>query len=299
MDWDDLRYILAVCDHGSALAAAQKLGVNASTVQRRITRFERQHDVRLFERLQTGYLPTPECEAIVEPAREIDGNIARIGREMLGHDVRLEGRLAVTTTDTFITRRFMSHVAMFQNMHPNITLELTLTNSRLNLSRQDADIAIRPSIKPQDNLVGQRVADLHFGIYASSKIAASVPDNPTLSELHQSRWLRAGEALSGSPSHKWMLENVPTVHHGISIDTYRAMATCARETDCLAILPCIVGDEPNGLERLNCDWFNLFTHIWVLTHPEIKNAARIRAFLDHMTKAMRNDRKIYAGNEGE
>jgi len=104
MDWDDLRYILSVYDNGSALAAAQTLGVNATTVQRRVGRFEKQNGVRLFERLKSGYSPTPECEALVRASRDIEESTQRIKREILGRDLRLEGRITVTSTDTFVDR---------------------------------------------------------------------------------------------------------------------------------------------------------------------------------------------------
>ena len=102
MDWDIFRLVVAVADGGSAVAAAERLGVNASTVLRRISRFENDNGVRLFERRQTGYTPTAECEAVIRTAREIEASVAGIGRELLGRDLRLEGRLAVTTTDSLL-----------------------------------------------------------------------------------------------------------------------------------------------------------------------------------------------------
>lgn len=295
MDWDDLRYILAVYDHGSALAAANKLGVNASTVQRRVGRFEEQNGVRLFERLQSGYSPTSECEALVLASREIDESVARIGREILGRDLRLEGRLAVTSTDSFVNEIMVRHLDEFHTLHPNIKLELTVTNARLNLSRQDADIAIRPSVNPQDTLVGKRVANLGFGIYAAAELEASLPKNPVVEDLKTQKWLGAGEALSLSLGHKWVEKHIPAEARWISLDTYPSMATCANLSMGFAVLPCIIADRMPNLVRLNCPWFELSTPVWVLTHPEIKNAARIRAFMDFITVAMKKDRAALEG----
>lgn len=297
MDWDDLRYILSVYDHGSALAAAKKLGVNASTVQRRVGRFETQNNVRLFERLQSGYNPTSECEALVSASRDIDESVARINRELLGRDLRFEGRLAVTSTDTFINTFMARHLDDFHQLHPNITVELTLTNSRLNLSRQDADIAIRPSLNPQDTLIGQRVANLGFGIYASKELAEALPSAPVLSDLVNQKWLGVGEALSGAPSYTWMQEHIPTSSWWLSVDTYPSMAICTSQSLGLAILPCMIADPKPDLQRLNCPWFELSTPVWVLTHPEIKNAARIRVFMDHITKAIRKERAVLEGEQ--
>jgi len=296
MDWDDLRFILSVYDNGSALAAAQKLGVNASTVQRRIGGFEKQHNVRLFERLSSGYSPTPECEDLVSASRDIDESVARIGREILGRDLRLEGRLAVTSTDTFINDVVARHIDDFHKLHPNIIIELTLTNSRLSLSRQDADIAIRPSLNPQDTLVGQRVADLGFGIYTTPQIASSLPREPALEDLARKMWIAPGDALSASPSAKWMEKSIPQDSCWLYVDTFPSMAVCASQAMGLTILPCIIADEMPELKRLQCPWFQLSIPIWVLTHPEIRKAARVRVFMEHITKALRNERAMLKGD---
>lgn len=296
MDWDDLRYILAIYTNGSALAAAQKLGVNASTVQRRVMRFEAQHNVRLFERLQSGYRPTPECENLVEEARDIDETVASIGRKILGQDLRLEGRLVVTTTETFMPDFMAQQLEEFHSLHPNIIVDLTLTNSRLNLSRQDADIAIRPSSNPQDNLIGQRVAELGFGIYATPEIIATLPRKPKLEDLRDRKWLGVGKAVANSPGYVWMQENIPPSSCWLYIDSYGPMAVCAAHGIGLAVLPCAIAEPIANLRRLPCPWFEMSVPVWVLTHPEIRNAARIRAFMDHITKAFRKNRSILEGN---
>jgi DNA-binding transcriptional LysR family regulator len=297
MDWNDLRYILAVYDNGSALAASQKLGVNASTVQRRIAGFEHQNNVRLFERLQSGYTPTSECHALVEISRDMDESVTRIGREILGRDLRLEGRLVVTTTDTFVTDIVARHISEFHRLNPNITIEMTITNARLSLSRQDADIAIRPSSHPDETLVGQRVTDLAFGIYAAHDIAKTLQKTPTLAELRHLNWLGGGNALSGSPSQAWMNDNIPTSSIWFSVDTYPSLAVCTAQSMGVAILPCAIADPMNALTRIACPWFEMSAPVWVLTHREIRNAARVRAFMDHISKAIRNDRAIWMGQE--
>ena len=114
MDWDDLRFVVAVADKGSAVSAAQSLGVNATTVQRRIARFEKTNAVHLFERRQSGLKPTPECEALVEASRPIEESVSAIKREILSRDIRLEGRLLMTTVDTLMDENMAGHLAEFQ-----------------------------------------------------------------------------------------------------------------------------------------------------------------------------------------
>lgn len=167
MDWDIYRFIMAVADSGSAVAAAENLGVNATTVLRRINRFEEENGIRLFERKQTGYRPTVECAAVVEAARRIEFGIADINRDILGRDMRLEGQLRITTTDTMLCAVLAPHLKRFGELYDKIRLDVSVTNTRMSLTRQDADIAIRPSKNPPDTLVGQRVSGVGFGVYAT------------------------------------------------------------------------------------------------------------------------------------
>ena len=296
MDWDDLRYVLSIYDNGSALAAAQQLKVNPSTVQRRIDKFEKQNHVRLFDRLQSGYRPTQECEILVQASRDIDDSIKRLGREILGRDLLLEGRLRITSTDTLITSVVARHLDGFHKLNPNITLELSITNSRLNLLRQDAEIAIRPSFDPQDRLVGQQVANLSYGIYAAADLAASLPESPDLADLVNLSWIKPGESFRGSTSYDWINQHIPSTSYWLSVDTYPSMAACAVQSLGLAVLPCMMADTIRELYRIQCPWFQLTTPVWVVTHPEIRNAARIRAFMDYITQALRNDWAVLDGN---
>ena len=145
VNWDDLRFVLAVADHGSVAAAARRLGVNHTTVLRRMHAFEESQKIRLFERLPTGYVLTAEGEQLVAAARSIDDTVTGLERRIAGRDLKLEGVIRVTTTDTFMASMLPPHLADFRKKHPRIAIELALTNSRLNLTKRDADVAIRPA----------------------------------------------------------------------------------------------------------------------------------------------------------
>lgn len=295
IDWDDLRFILAVDRQGSAMAAAQALGVNASTVQRRITRFEDRHGVRLFERRQSGFKSTPECVALVQAAADIEDRVTAISREILGRDFRLEGRLKVTTTDTFMNAQMAGHLASFSMLHPQIRLELTLTNNRLDLSRQDADIAIRPSNNPPENLVGQRVARFVSGLYGNSDHAARLGPGTSLDVLKREPWIGLGEALGNSPLGQWLNRNLDDAQMAIRVDTFSAVCASIEAGMGIGMLPCLVGDANANLHRLAPPVRETGIDLWVLTHPEIRSAAKVRAFMDFITTAMRRQQDRFDG----
>ena len=296
LDWDDLRYILAVAESGSAVAAAQKLGVNASTIQRRIARFEEQNGVHLFERRRRGLFPTRECRAIVAEASQINDRVTGLSRDILGGDLRLEGLLRVTSTETFITQSVAGYLADFYKQYPAINLEITLTNARLNLSRQDADVAIRPSRAPHETLVGQRVAALGFALYGIEKLIGDLPQTPDLETLRELPWIGLGEALNAAPPRGWMVDNIPAEAIDLTIDTFPAMLTCALAGTGVALLPCSLADAVPGLLRRELPGERLETSVWILTHPEIRNAARIKAFMGFMAKSMRRERAKLEGH---
>ncbi|MCP4318975.1 MAG: LysR family transcriptional regulator [Hyphomicrobiales bacterium] len=287
MDWDIFRLVVAVADGGSAVAASERLGVNASTVLRRISRFEQENGVRLFERRQTGYTPTAECEAVIETAREIEQSIAGIGRDLLGRDLRLEGRLAVTTTDSLLNSVVAPLLLEFSTLHPQIKIDVSVTNSRLNLTRQDADIAVRTSKMPPETLVGQRVSGLAFAVYATPSVVAQLPAGK-ISRLRRAPWVGIGSALTASPVGSWMDRHVPAERIAVTADTFVAVHDCAATGAGLAVLPCCLGDQSRHVVRVTPPVDEMETSLWVLTHSDIRSAARVKAFNEFMSRELRN-----------
>ena len=168
ISWNDLQIVLAVAEHGSASQAATLLGINHSTVIRRINDFETTHNVRLFERHPTGLKPTTAGASLLEAARPIEGAVINIEREILGQDLKLEGPIRVTSTDSVADHILTPHLKSFHEAHPAITIDLIVTNTRLDLPRLDADVSVRPSRNPPADLIGRNVSGMAFTIYAQS-----------------------------------------------------------------------------------------------------------------------------------
>mgnify|MGYP001822208288 CR=1 FL=1 len=299
MDWDIFRFVMAVSDSGSAVAAAKKLGVNPSTVLRRISKFEAENSVRLFERLQTGYAPTVECAAIVETARQIENSVAEIGRDIFGRDLRLEGKLTVTTTDSFLHAFLGPCLAEFSTLHPRIRIEVTVTNTRLNLTRHDADVAIRASRKPPDTLIGQRVSAVGFAVYGPPSLTAQLPAGRQLEDCRNLPWVGIGETLTGSPIGGWLDKNIPESSIVMTADTFSGIRDCAAAGGGFAVLPCCLGDQAAGLERITPPVTEMETSLWVLTHAGLRGAARVKAFTDFVVRALRSHRGALEGTAAQ
>ena len=293
VNWDDLRFVLAVADHGSVASAARRLGVNHTTVLRRMHAFEESKRIRLFERLPTGYVLTAEGEQLVVAARSIDDTVAALERRIAGQDLKLEGVIRVTTTDSFMTSVLPRHLASFRRRHPRITIELALTNSRLNLTKRDADVAIRPARELPSPLIGTRVSDVAFAVYAARSY---LDDHPVDIFAKDHAWLGGDELLANSPVSGWMQRHVPEARIVFRADSFVALRHATEAGLGMAVLPCCLADAYSSLERLDGPVDDLRTGLWVLTHLDLSRAARIRAFTEHMEKALADDRPCLEGN---
>lgn len=294
VDWDIYRYVVAVADAGSALAAAETLGVDGSTVIRRIKKFETEKAVRLFDRLTTGYVPTKECEDIINFARDIQNNVSQIERSITGQDIRLAGKISVTTTDSLLEAAVADILVDFCGIHPEIQVNLTVTNSRLSLSTQDADVAIRASGNPPEHLVGQKLASIALSVYGRRGDHAA-RESGLNSLPSYARWVGLGDSNSSSPISAWMDQHVPDRNIKLSADSFVAMRTCVRQGGGVAVLPCFLADQDADLIRLLPPIEELSTPLWLLVHPDVRRAAKINAFLAHMGQGLRKRRDLLEG----
>lgn len=276
--WDELRFVLAVADHGSLAAAARKLGVNHTTVLRRIQAFEETHRLRLFDRLPTGYALTTEGAELIVAARAIDDTVATLERRIAGQDLKLEGTIRVTTTDSLMSTIVAPQLASFRARHPRIAIEMAMTNAHLNLTRRDADVAIRPTRKPPEALVGVRVSDFGFAVYGAASYLAARP----ATDLRDHVWLAGDDMLTNAPTTHWMRTRIPEATIAFRADSYIALFHAARVGLGLAALPCCLAETSPVLRRVYGPDPELMTGLWLLTHRDLRAAARIRAFIDHL-----------------
>jgi DNA-binding transcriptional LysR family regulator len=284
IDWDDLRFVLAVADSGSLNRAASTLRVNRTTVLRRINAFERKHGVRLFDRLASGYTLTDAGDEILAAARGFENAIVSIERKLAGQDSRAEGLVRVTTTDTLLASVLATPLATFKQEQPGITLDVTTSNAFANLSKRDADVAIRPAIDPPEFLMGRRVSSVAFAVYAASSLDTS-----------SERWIGPDDTLASTSVARWMRSGMPTVRPEIRADSLVSMRELCAASAGLAALPCYLGDSDARLVRVRPPVAEMTTALWVLTHPDLARTARVRLLMDHVSAALGRQRPLLEG----
>ncbi len=237
MDWDNLRYFLAVARKGSIRAAASALSVNHSTVARRISSFEKQLGVRLFERLPNGYVLTTTGEEMMKSAQHIEDEIVKIDRQVIGRDAQLNGVLRVTMPTVLATHLLMPDISAFTNLYPNIQLEMAFSNEEFNLRKREADIAIRLTQNPPDYLVGRRILHPAKGVYASHEY---VKYHDIDNEPEKLRWIGWEDVSSSTQWNKdSRFSAAPVIHKA---DDLLAQLEAVKAGIGIAMLSCFLAD---------------------------------------------------------
>lgn len=279
LNWDNLRYVLMVANQGSISAAARELGVNRSTVLRRIEQFQDDLNCRIFNRSVNGYALTAEAEKMIDAAREVEATLFDMQRQLEGAEMRLEGKLRVTTTDSFMVGLLGEPLARFRDRHPHIVLELVITNRILNLARHDADIAIRPAQVPEAGFISHQLCEVPFYIYRHQSSAIT-------KNWQADDWIGVTDALLASPVGGWFDQHLNPDRIVIRCDSLVSARTCAEAGMGLVLLPEALGDASPNLQKLEDTSAQLQTGLWLLTHPDLVRSARVNAFVEHLSETL-------------
>jgi DNA-binding transcriptional LysR family regulator len=293
VSWDDYRTVLAVSLARSLGGAAEMLGVNQSTVFRRLGAMEERLGARLFERSRTGYSLTTAGEEMVKLAEKMADEIVDFERRLTGHDLRPQGELRVATNDTLVIHLLTPIFASFRTLYPGITLDVVVGNQALNLSKRDADVAIRATGDPPETLVGRKLAAIHWAIYGAKSLGLTELD-PVDYRSHS--WIGLGDNLSGLKPGRWMAQNVGEDRIGWKINTVLGLSEAVAEGAGLGLLPCFIAQTFPNLVPLSGIMADFSSHIWLLTHPDLRNTARVRAFMDHVGAEIAKKRTLIEGN---
>lgn len=294
VDWNDLRYVLAISRSRTLLGAATALGTAHTTVGRRLKALEERLGVLLFDRTPDGLLPTAAGDDLAAVAEQVEREVLSAEGRVLGRDAQLRGSLRVSTVDVVFCR-FEDAFASFIDRYPNIELSITATRELVSLTRREADVALRLSNDPPETLVGRKVGRVQFGVYAAPSLVERVGDNAPLSDYPWIGW-------DGGPNVRWfegwLSENASGARIAVRLD-HRGlvMAHAVRSGIGAQILPCFLAAGDPTLARIAPldDAFQL--DLWLLTLPDLRTNSRVRVFFDHMAEALAARQDALAGAE--
>jgi DNA-binding transcriptional LysR family regulator len=279
--WDDFRLVRAVAVARGLPGAADALGINHSTVFRRLGGIENALGIKLFERHRNGYVLTSAGEEMVTLADRLDDDITAFTRKLAGSEMVPAGELRVTTNDSLLVDLLTPLFGAFQRKYPDIQLDLILSNQPLNLSRRDADVAIRATDKPQETLIGRRAARITWALYGRSE---DFPDPKRLSEeaLFKRRWISLGDTFGTFKVVRYAREHVAQERIVYKVNTVLGLAEAVEAGLGIGHIPCFIADKRPGLRRLLPVDESFGTDLWLLTHPDLRASARVRVFLDFL-----------------
>jgi DNA-binding transcriptional LysR family regulator len=292
LSWDDFRYVEAIADTGSLVGAAERLGINHSTVFRRLGQIEQQLGSRLFERRRGGYVPTVWGEEMIALAKRMGDNIVSFEHGVRGQDLRPAGDLRITTSDVLLLHLLSDILIGFRRAFPEIVLDIVVSNQRLNLARHDADVAVRTMYHNPDTLLGSKIARIAWAVFGPDTLAER-PFQPAIdAERHD--WVAFSDPGALGRAAKWLRKHVGDKRIVYRVDTMIGLAEAAASGMGLVLLPCYVGAATPGLAQLTPPLPELERELWVLSHPD-RDAARIRTFIDYCVAEIARRRDVIEG----
>ncbi|MFS8171714.1 LysR family transcriptional regulator [Vreelandella titanicae] len=289
MDWNALKIFLAIEQAGSLAGAARALGVNHSTVFRRLNTLEKDLGSRLFERQSGGYALTPLGEELRDIANRVDGAFNDMERHIAGRDVQPKGKVRITAPNNLAYRYLPDYLADFNRSYPDIKVELLVSNLEVNMNSRQADIAVRVTDAPPEHLVGRQVRSIGWSVYGSAAYREKYGFPDDLDALQHHRLIGASGGMQHLPAFVWVERNLAKCVSARSDDLV-AMSSLAQSGHGLALLP---NDQQRPeLEALFALPPGKTSNLWLLTHPDLRQVERIKLVMRHLADDFAGDHRL-------
>lgn len=287
LDWDDLRFFLAVARHGSLTAAAKNLRVAQSTVGRRLASLEETLGTRLLHRTPDGYRLTLAGECVRTQAERVEDEALAVERKVGGQDSKLQGVVRITCTETLAVHILTPCFVALQHHHPDILIELVPNPLDVSLSMREADIAIRLAPSDRNDLVVRRVGCMAFGLYASPLCLqrCGSPDFTLGCSGH--RLMTSLDDVDGDEQARWAAGLACNARPGLQTSSHEALLVAARSGGGLACLACFRADRDPSLCKLATPTAAPPADVCVLVHKDSRTTPRIRAASSVIAEAVR------------
>jgi DNA-binding transcriptional LysR family regulator len=286
VDWDDLRIALAVARHGSLSAAARALGTTQPTVSRRLDAFERRTGAKLFERGKHGLKPTPLCAALIEGMDRMEEGALTVERRLAARDTGLQGSITVTSLDWLGDHVIAPIMARFGGRHPLVSLALINDGRRFNLSRSEADIAFRPGLFDQEDVVERKVADVAYGLYASPAYLEQHGPPDFASGCAGQSIVMLHETPPRAPMTEWLRNVAPDARAILRTNSIWSQLAAAEAGEALAALPRVLVDRRLTLRRLETPRPGPVLTVRMGVHSDMRKTPRVRAFMDFAVREL-------------
>jgi len=290
MNWNDLRFVLAVARTQSFAGAARRLGVNESTAARRVAQSEQRLGARLFERNLGLLHPTEAGTAVITTAERVELEVQAVESAISGADKRAAGSVRLTSVPIVVNRLLVPALPRLLRDHPHLRIELIAEPRDLSLTKREADIALRLA-RPHKELraISRRIGRLDYAVYGPSpKSTEPLP------------WITYDESMAALPQGRWMAERAIRDQREppqVMVNDAEAILRSVKAGLGKSLLPIAIGDREPGLVRLGDGPVSLSRELWLMVHPELRDLTRIRVVIDWLVSvvAQLQERRPMAG----
>lgn len=290
LNWNDLKFFHLAAKNGTLIKASEELNVNHSTVFRRINTLEKVLKAKLFDRTPEGYQLSAIGSEAHDYVERIVEAIDDIDRLLDNYNNTFQGIINLTAPHNFAYRYLPRVIHNFQKKYPNIRINLLVTNKDCNLSKREADLAIRACVSPPDYLIGTKLFSFRWSVYAAPSYIEEhgKPNNEV--ELTEHRIISVHQNLEFLPAFRWIQHNIDDKNIVSRCNDLMSISALALEGVGLAILP----DDQNksGLTKLFEVEFANTSDIWVLNHPIMRDCLRLKTFKNYLIESFRNDKDL-------
>lgn len=283
LDWNDLRTVLAVARTGSLNGAARELALQHSTVFRRIEDAEARIGARLFDRARSGWRANLQGEAVAAAAAEMEAAALAAERTISGADARVEGTIRLATSEMLAGWLLPPLLQRFLSAHPGVEIEADVSNRAVDLTRREADLAVRATARPPESMVGRQVAELRYAVYAARPLLPRRAGQPELSALP---WVGFDERIAYTGIAQWFARALPGVRPRLKADSLPAMLKAAAAGLGAVVLPMFAAAQEPGLLRITPPIEGQSMGLWLLHHPDVRGNARVRLLMQFLADAL-------------
>ena len=279
----DLHAVLALVRAGSLAAAGAQLGQDASTVFRSLQRIEKGLGRPLFERSRSGYIATELAQELAAHAERMEAALEAARSAAQADTGQVSGSVKIASTDTVLHGLVAPALKSLQALHPALGFELVAGNELANLTRRDADIAVRATRRPPPHLVGKCIGPIRVALFAARDGGNERLDDAALAAQH---WIAPDDALPDHPSVVWRKKRFPKLTPKYRVDSILTVAELVARGLGIGLLPLFLARQRSDLLQLGAEIEDCQTELWLLTHTEARHLRRVSAVYRHLAETL-------------
>ncbi len=293
LDWGNLRFFLELVRTGSLSAAARRLGVDRNTVARRVAALEEEIGLSLFERGPQGWGRTPAGQELAELAGRVEEDVLALARHVDARDSAPSGTVRLTTAAQLAVNLLVPALPLLKERHPGLVLEIAADQRSFDLTRREADLALRMG-RPRDaGLVTRKLSDVGYRFYASR---AHLAGRRGSVDFANDAFLGFDDSLASTPQERWLARLAPERRVVFRSNSTASLQVAARLGVGVAMLPCYLADPDPGLSRLEGPE-PVDHELWLLVHGDLRRAPRVRAVIEWVDELVEKARPELTGRE--